>query len=204
MKDLNWRVDTRPSGPLLFRSALIAFLLEAILLTAVGWQEHWLSHPQKTTGMDDSRYIEAQMFQIPEQARLVEEKKAPAAPAPQEKAISKVPLQGSTAPQTAASEENQTQSGPKIAATHGPVAIYAPPPVIPSYLQDQELNTSVVIDFFVNSLGSFTPRLVSSSGNEELDAIALAAVKKWQFRPAEKDHQVIDAKVRLRIHFEVK
>lgn len=76
--------------------------------------------------------------------------------------------------------------------------------MIPAYLQNQELKTSVVIDFFINSQGGVTPRLVGSSGNEELDAIAIEAVKKWQFRPAENDHHAIDSKVRLRIVFEVK
>jgi TonB family protein len=60
-----------------------------------------------------------------------------------------------------------------------------------------------VIDFFVDSQGESTPRLVGSSGNEELDAITLATVKKWQFRPAEQDGKPIDAKTRLRVEFEV-
>jgi len=76
--------------------------------------------------------------------------------------------------------------------------------LIPSYLQDQNFKTSVVIDFFVSALGSVTPKLVGSSGNEELDALALNTAKKWQFRAAEKDHHTIDSKVRLRIIFEVK
>jgi TonB family protein len=53
-------------------------------------------------------------------------------------------------------------------------------------------------------MGVVTPRLLSSSGNEELDVIALNTSRQWQFRPAESDHVAIDSKVRLRILFEVK
>ena len=90
-----------------------------------------------------------------------------------------------------------------LASTHGPVALYAPPPQIPVYLQDQDIKTHVIIDFLVNQQGGTNPRLVSSSGNEELDAIALETAKKWIFRPAEKDGKKIESKVRLRIIFVV-
>jgi TonB family protein len=60
-----------------------------------------------------------------------------------------------------------------------------------------------VIEFLITASGGVTPRLLRSSGNDELDAIALTTVKKWQFRPAEQDHKAIDSKIRLRIVFEV-
>jgi len=100
-------------------------------------------------------------------------------------------------------ESNQTQAGPVLGPTHGAVALYSPAPVIPPYLRNQELNATVVIEFLISAQGGIVPRLVGSSGNEELDAIALTTVRKWQFRPAEQDRHPIDAKLRLRIVFEV-
>lgn len=190
---------------LLARCAVVAFLFEVFFVTGISWREHWLAHPQKTVGLDEDRFIDAQVFRLPEEAHLVEDKKPTQVARKPEPVLSRVANQGKTAPSTPtpADEENQTDSGPKMAPTHGPVAVYAPSPVIPPHLQDRTFKTSVVIEFFVNSLGHATPRLVSSSGNEELDAIAIATAQKWQFRPAEKEHHPYDSHTRLRIVFEV-
>lgn len=203
-KEIWIQTDPAPRG-ILLKSALVALFLEVVSLTAIGWHEHWLSHPQKTTGLDESRFIETEVFQFPEEAHLVEEKKV-SAPAPKTEATISTQVSAKPNANTTqiTNEENITESGPKIAPNHGPIAIYAPPPILPSYLQDQDLKTNVLIDFYVTAQGAVTPKLVGSSGNEELDAIALEAVSKWQFRPGEKDHHPIDAKVRLRIIFEVK
>lgn len=102
-----------------------------------------------------------------------------------------------------APEQNQVNAGPDLGPTHGPVALYAPQPVIPEYLRNQNLKASVVIEFLITAQGQVTPRLLVSSGSDELDAIAIATVKKWQFKPAAQDNVPIDSKTRLRILFEV-
>lgn len=189
------------------RCAVVALICEGLVLTGIAWREHWLAHPQKTTGLDESQFIEANVFEVPRTEHLVEEKKVkvPAPPPHAETTLSKAAGKGREAKpeEKTIEEENQTQEGPKMAPTHGPVAVYAPRPVIPPYLMTREFKASVVIYFLVNSRGEATPQLVSSSGNEELDAIAIATVKRWQFRPAEKDHHPVDSKVKLRIQFEV-
>jgi protein TonB len=203
MRVLDISKISRDDSKILIRAGLLALLFEFTLLTLLGIQEHWLAHPQNTTGLDEAKFIEAEVFQLPKEAHLTEEKKI-AAPKAKEVAISKTVNEGKkTQEQPATEEQNQTDTGPTMAANHGPVAIVAPPPVIPPYLQDQEINSSVVIEFLVNNQGVATPRLIGSSGNEELDAVALETVKKWQFRPAEQNHKPIDAKVRLRINFQV-
>ncbi len=209
MTPLEWVDASSPPHThrsLLLWGALVAFALEATLLTAVGWKEHWLAHPQQIEEQENIPFIEAEIFQIPSQAYLIEEKKHLPTQTPREASLSLTP--GKAGKQTQAlppsEEKNQTQSGPKITLTHGPVAIYAPSPTIPTYLQDNELNTSILIDFFVNAQGLATSRLVGSSGSEELDAIALKTTAQWQFRPAEEQGKAIAAKVRLRIVFEVK
>jgi len=179
-------------------AACCAMAIEIFLLTAFGWQGHWLSHPPSPSNI---KFIDAQIFEIPPEAQLTESQ----VHAKPEATISKVPNKGREVKpnENAVQEENQTQSGRQLAPTHGPVTVFSPSPKIPSFLQDREIHASVVIDFFVSAQGVSEPRLVGSSGNEELDAIAIEAAKRWRFRAAEKDHQPIDAKVRLRILFDV-
>ncbi|HJT24251.1 MAG TPA: energy transducer TonB, partial [bacterium] len=99
--------------------------------------------------------------------------------------------------------QNQVNAEPNFGPDHGAVAVYSPAPVIPAYLRNQNLQASVVIEFFVTAQGQATPRLLDSSGNDELDAIALDTVKKWEFKPAVKNNAPLDSKSRLRIRFEV-
>jgi TonB family protein len=198
-------LEPQSESKILWICAGSAFVFEFLILTSVGISQHWLAHPQKTNGLDQDKFLEATMMQLPGDAHLQEAK--PIEKAPKEVAISKKPEQGRKAKpnESPVEEKNQTQGGNNISLgpTHGPVAVFAPPPVIPSYLQNQELKANVVIDFFITSQGSVMPKLVGSSGNEELDAIAINTAKKWQFRAAENDHKPIDSKVRLRIVFQV-
>lgn len=190
----------------LFRSGCVALILVLCLLELAGWQMHWFAHPQKTTGLDPDDFIEAQVVTLPEETHLT-------SPVPSRRPVAEEARlhpdvdRGRTAPPVEAEpEQNVTKAASQtpLAPTHGPVALYMPAPEIPSYLRDQTFKTHVVIEFFVTAQGGVIPRLVSSSENAELDAIALEAVKKWQFRAAEEDHRAIDSKVRLRIEFEVR
>ncbi len=188
----------------LSRFALLAFISEAVILIAVGSNQHWMVHP-KSPSADEARFIETEMVQLPKEVHSLVEQKPIAAPKAPEPLLSKVPQQGRAAKpnEKGLEEKNQTTAGTQLGPTHGPVAVFSPPPAIPSYLQNKDLRTSVVIDFFIAASGSVRPKLVGSSGSDELDAIALNSAQKWQFRPAEKNHQAIDSKVRLRILFEV-
>ena len=89
------------------------------------------------------------------------------------------------------------------AASHGPIATYSPAPVIPGYLRDTSFKTSVLISFFITAQGSVTPKLLSSSNNDELDQLALNTVRRWTFAPARHNHIPIDSNIRLSIVFEV-
>jgi TonB family protein len=150
---------------------------------------------------DSTNYIEAQILQLPADAHLSGNKASTDADEivfnpkhPHRKAVQKEP------PKEA---QNQVDQGPDLGPTHGPVALYAPAPVIPKYLRDRNLKTSVVIEFLITAQGQVTPRLLDSSGTEELDAIALNTVTRWKFKPAAQNNVPIDSKTRLRILFEV-
>ncbi len=188
---------------LLALSITAALIIEFLILTGMGIYQHWLAHPQAKTEWASPQYIETEIYEQPKPEHLFEEKKSQTLAKP-EKALSVHPDEGKKSKDNnPTKDENQTQAGPQLAPNHGPIAIETPAPVIPDYLKDHDMATSIVIDFFVTSMGIVTPHLVSSSGNEELDAIALATAKKWRFKPAEREHRAYDSKVRLRINFQV-
>ena len=187
------------------RSITAAIVAEVALLLFASWQGSGF-HQATSAAAKQTQFIEAQIFQPPPVAHLVDETKPISAPAHHEVALSKVPDKGRKAKphEKLLQNKNQTVGGAPLAATHGPVVVYDPAPVIPSYLQDQYLQTSVVIEFDVTSQGKSKARLIGSSGNGQLDMIALETVKQWEFRPAQKNHIPISSQVRLRIDFQVK
>jgi TonB family protein len=184
----------------LYQSAGIALGLELLFFLALG-----ISHlPLFHNPFDSAQYIEAQILQLPENAHLTGAQATTPDDEivfnPHHKALKKVVKK---TPPPPAPEQNQVNAGPQLGPTHGPVALYSPAPVIPTYLRDQNLKTSVVIEFLITAQGQVTPRLLESSGNNELDSIALNTVTKWQFKPAAQDNVPVDSKTRLRILFEV-
>ncbi len=184
----------------IWKAALIAAGLELLFFLALG-----LGHLSLFKNpFDSTDYIEAQIIQLPANAHLTgatavkdeDEVVFSHKQSPRKKVEKKEPPK-------APEQQNQVDAGPALGPTHGPVAFYAPAPVIPVYLRDQNLKTNVVIEFLITAQGGVTPRLLDSSGNDELDAIALKTASKWQFKPAAKDNVPIDSKTRLRILFEV-
>lgn len=95
------------------------------------------------------------------------------------------------------------------AKPHVPVVVdasptFSPSPVIPDDLRVDALDSTVVVQFMVSSDGSPSEvKVTTSSGNEELDSLALEAAKKWRFKPATRDGQPIESRVILHIEFEV-
>lgn len=201
---LSFLNDDQFESKIIWRSIAAAFLAEAFILLVAGWRMN-LFHHNVSKVSDESQFIQAEMVQMPPVAHLVDQSKPVSVAHHHEVALSKNPSRGRKAKpnEKLLDEKNQTEGGPQYGPTHGPIALYTPAPVIPSYLQDDYLKASVVIEFMISSTGAATPRLIDSSSNDQLDAIALETVEKWKFRPAEKNHMPIDSKVRLRIEFEV-
>lgn len=181
------------------QAAGIAVALELLFFVALG-----LGHlPFLRNPFDSANYVEAQIVQLPANAHLTG---AEAAQEEDEVVFSRKQshqkkVEKKEPPK--APEKNQVDAGPVMGPTHGPVAIYAPAPTIPTYLRYQNLKTNVVVEFLITAQGGVTPRLLDSSGNDELDAIAIKTVSKWQFKPAAKNNVSVDSKTRLRILFEV-
>ena len=80
----------------------------------------------------------------------------------------------------------------------------SPQPVIPDDLRAEPLEKNFIALFTVGSDGKPTDiKTVQSTGNSELDAIALKTAKQWRFKPASLDGQGVESKVKLTIEFRV-
>jgi len=184
----------------LFRAAETAILVEIGFFLLLGLLHLPVFHGSSS----ESQYVDVQILKLPADAHLTGATATTADDEivfnpkrkPSKKAIKNKPRN--------LPEQNQVNQGPAFGPTHGPVALYSPAPAIPDYLRSQYLKASVVIEFLITAGGEVTPRLLDSSGNDELDAIALNTVKKWQFKPAANNNVPVDSKARLRILFEVK
>ncbi len=81
---------------------------------------------------------------------------------------------------------------------------FAPQPAIPDDLRGTALDTTVVVEIVVDENGSPSDvRLAKPTGNDELDRIALDTARKWKFKPALRDGQPVQSRVRLHIEFQV-
>ena len=145
---------------------------------------------------------EVEVVTLPEEAPHLKSE-AVKAPAPFEETLSQKQNQN-THTHLTEPKSNLVEKGKPLSPTHGPVLIESPAPVIPDYLKNRDLSTKVLIEFTVLPSGESQPRLLVSSGDEELDQVALSAAKKWKFYPAESNHQAVQATIRLRILFTVK
>ncbi len=130
-------------------SCLLSLVIVFIFLTLMGSLQHWLAHPPAKTEWASPHFIETEIYQHPEPKHLTEDRKS-IRPAPAEKTLSSKPDVGQKKIlKPGVEEKNVTQSGPELAPSHGPIAIDSPAPVIPEYLRDKDLSSSVVIDFFI-------------------------------------------------------
>ena len=81
-------------------------------------------------------------------------------------------------------------------------ALYQCNPDIPEELKNEGFKTSVGVRFAIAADGSFTVSIYASSGNEEIDKRALAAARRWKWKPAVRNGEVVESvkKVRFRIN----
>ncbi|MBW1699370.1 MAG: energy transducer TonB [Deltaproteobacteria bacterium] len=80
-----------------------------------------------------------------------------------------------------------------------------PPPVYPRAARRRGLQGRVVLEVLVDTRGRVKDlKVFSSSGHSILDKAAVAAVKKWLFKPAVKGDQKVEMWVRVPIRFALK
>ncbi len=83
------------------------------------------------------------------------------------------------------------------------VPVSEPKPAIPDDLRDSDLNTDFNALFTVHADGTASVKMVSSTGNQALDALALDAARHWTFRAATRGGQPVESFLRLRVEFNV-
>ncbi len=76
-------------------------------------------------------------------------------------------------------------------------------PEIPENLRDEEFRKSVRARVSVSADGGFEVSLHGSSGNAQMDELALSALRKWRWKPALRDGEAIQSTQSFRIEFEV-
>jgi protein TonB len=152
-------------------------------------------------GAPEPDFVEAQLYELPDAPHLREAKKVISPQSKAEMALSR------SAHSSAASlnadqkltEENQTEQGPVIPRDHGPIPVFRPRPVLPSYLEYQDVPQSVVVVFEVLADATVMPRLMVSSGNSEIDAVILETLKKWRFEPEVREGKPVNSRFRARV-----
>ena len=76
-------------------------------------------------------------------------------------------------------------------------------PDIPDELRNSDFKSSVRVRVDVAANGSATPSIRAGSGNSQIDALALSALRKWRWKPALKDGEPIASTQYFRFDFEV-
>jgi TonB family protein len=81
--------------------------------------------------------------------------------------------------------------------------VESPAPVIPSSHQEDAFKSSCEARFLIAPSGEATVTLVTSSGSEEIDALAVKTLKQWKFKPATLEGKPVSSSRRIKVEFEV-
>jgi protein TonB len=82
-----------------------------------------------------------------------------------------------------------------------PVPIKTPPPDYPVEMKRQSTAGVVAITIVIDETGVVTSSTVAKSSHPDFEAPALAAIKKWKFKPAQKDGAPVKIRVTIPIRF---
>jgi protein TonB len=82
-------------------------------------------------------------------------------------------------------------------------AIDSPKPEIPEDFKDEAFKSTVTARFSIAADGKFTVKLLDSCGNEDIDKLVLATLKKWKFKPATVDDKPVACSRKLKIELEI-
>ncbi len=80
---------------------------------------------------------------------------------------------------------------------------YHPEPEISPELHEQCFKSSCVAKFVIKKDGQMAVTLLTSSGSQEVDDIALSTLRRWKFKAATLDGQAVDSVRKIKVEFEV-
>jgi protein TonB len=84
-----------------------------------------------------------------------------------------------------------------------PTVVSSVPPTYPAALRKAKVEGSVILVFVLDEQGRVSDLRVETSSRPEFESPAVNAVKRWRFRPGEKNGQAVRTYMRLPIRFRV-
>jgi protein TonB len=78
-----------------------------------------------------------------------------------------------------------------------------PHPEIPSELHEQCFKSCCIARFTIAEDGKHRVKLISSSGSNEVDDIAVSTLQQWKFKPAMLNGKPVESTRKIRVEFEV-
>jgi periplasmic protein TonB len=82
-----------------------------------------------------------------------------------------------------------------------PVPVKTPPPEYPEAMKRQGVSGVVAVSIVIDEKGAVISTAVAKSSQSEFETPALEAVKRWKFKPAQKDGVPVKMKVTVPIRF---
>lgn len=83
------------------------------------------------------------------------------------------------------------------------LAVECPQPEIPPSLHEECYKSCCLARFCINHEGKHEVSLISSSGSDEVDEIALSTLRRWKFKPAMLNGKPVQSVRKIRVEFEV-
>lgn len=90
---------------------------------------------------------------------------------------------------------------PAFAAVEPPIPVRTVAPDYPDELRREGVSGLVMVKCAIDQQGNVTETSVEKSSNPAFEKPALAAVKKWKFKPAKQDGSPVAIKVSIPIKF---
>jgi protein TonB len=84
-----------------------------------------------------------------------------------------------------------------------PVPIKTPPPEYPSELKRTGASGVVAVNIVIDEKGVVENATVAKSSNPGFEAPAIAAMKKWTFKPGKKDGVPVKVRVTIPLRFDL-
>ncbi|MBX9948560.1 MAG: energy transducer TonB [Candidatus Obscuribacterales bacterium] len=83
------------------------------------------------------------------------------------------------------------------------LAIECPQPEIPASLHEECYKSCCLARFSISHEGKHEVSIISSSGSDEVDEIALATLRRWKFKPAMLNGKPVQSVRKIKVEFEV-
>ena len=117
-------------------------------------------------------------------------------------AQSSTPSDSSSTISTSADDPAFAQFPPLAKGTKPPKATFSPDPKCPDLPEGAEPRGTVVLLVGINAKGHVEPVRVVHSDEPAFEKTAVETVKKWKFKPAEKDGHPVPVRVSVEMKFQ--